>query len=526
MKVAALFLAAICSALAQGLNPAALLQPPVHTWPTYNGDYSGRRYSTLAQINRSNVKSLALAWSFQEYAAPLKCTPLEVNGILYLSAPDNLWAVDARTGREIWHFERPSEGDHIASRGVAMYKDRLYFGTPDAHLICLDARRGKVIWDKQIADVSFGYYLALAPLVVKDKIIIGTSGDSADVRHFIEALDPMTGNTIWRWYTTPDPGTAAAHTWSNTEAMLHGGGPAWLTGTYDPGLNLLYWGTGNPHPVLAGGGREGANLYTCTIVALNPDTGKLVWYYQTSPHDTHDWDSVETPVLFDGEFRGKPRKLLAQAARNGYFFLLDRTNGKHLLTVPFAPMDWALRINANGQPIPNPKMEPRADGSLVEAGPTGATNWNAPSFDPQTGLFYVNGNVGYTVFYLSLGPNGKPEGHQGGTEAPLLSQAFLEAIDYRTGKIRWKRREESGAAHPGILTTAGHLLITADVSGNILALDPATGDTLWRIYTGSAMNSSPMTYELDGRQYILTAVGRVLYAWSLPSKGQNTARLQ
>lgn len=516
MKPTALFLAAICSALGQGLNPAALLRPPVHTWPTYNGDYSGRRYSTLAQINRGNVKSLALAWSFQEHAAPLKCTPLEVNGILYLSAPDNVWAVDARTGREIWHFERPSEGDHIASRGVAIYRNRLYFGTPDAHLICLDARNGKVIWDKQIADVAFGYYLALAPLVVKDKVIIGTSGDSADVRHFIEALDPITGNTIWRWYTTPDPGTPAARTWPNTEAMLHGGGPAWLTGTYDPELNLLYWGTGNPHPVLAGESRAGANLYTCTIVALGADTGKLVWYYQTSPHDTHDWDSVETPVLFDSDFHGKPRKLLAQAARNGYFFLLDRTNGRHLLTAPFVPTDWVLGINAKGQPVPNPKMEPQADGSLVETGPTGATNWNAPSFDPQTGLFYLNGSAGYTVFYLSLGRKGKPEGHQGGTEAPLVSHAFLEAIDYRTGKIRWKRREESGAAHPGILTTAGHLLITADVSGNILALDPATGDTLWRIYTGSTMDSSPMTYQLDGRQYILTAAGRVLYAWSLP----------
>ncbi|MGH9584832.1 MAG: acido-empty-quinoprotein group A, partial [Bryobacteraceae bacterium] len=463
MKAAFLFFAAGVCALAQGLNPAALLKPPTQTWPTYNGDYSGRRYSTLAQINRGNVRSLALAWSFQVHSAPLKCTPLEVNGILYFSAPDNVWAVDARTGREIWHFDRPSKGDHIGSRGVAMYRNRLYFGTPDAHLICLDARDGKQIWDIRIADVKFGYYLALAPLVVKNQIIVGTSGDSSDVRHFLEALDPVTGKTIWRWYSTPAPGTAAARTWPNAQAMEHGGGPMWLTGTYDPELNLIYWGTGNPHPVLAGTERPGANLYTCTIVALNAGTGKLVWYYQTSRHDTHDWDSVETPVLFDAEFGGKPRKLLAQAARNGYFFLLDRTNGKHLLTAPFVPTDWASGINAEGQPIPNPKMEPRADGSLVEAGPTGATNWNAPSFDPQTRLFYVNGDVGFTAFYLTLGANGKPEGHQGGAETPLVSHAFLEAIDYRTGKIRWKRREESAAAgHPGILTTAGRLLITSD----------------------------------------------------------------
>ncbi|HEX7361442.1 MAG TPA: acido-empty-quinoprotein group A [Bryobacteraceae bacterium] len=514
--MACLFFAAALCAVAQGLNPAALLKPPTNTWPTYNGDYSGRRYSTLKQINSSNIGSLAPAWAFQEHAVPLKCTPLEVNGILYLSAPDNVWAVDARTGREIWHFNRPSQGDHLASRGVAMYKDRLYFGTPDAHLICLDARSGKAIWDKQIADVKFGYYLALAPLVVKDKIIIGTSGDSSDVRHFLEALNPETGKIIWRWYTTPAPGTPAARTWPNTQALLHGGGPAWLTGTYDPELNLIYWGTGNPHPVLAGTGRAGANLYTCTIVALNADTGKLVWYYQTSPHDTHDWDSVETPVLFDADFHGKPRKLLAQAARNGYFFLLDRTDGQHLLTAPFVPTDWALRINAKGQPIPNPKMEPQPDGSVVEAGPEGATNWNAPSFDPQTGLFYVNGHVGYSAFYLRLGPNGDPQGHQGGAVTPLVSHAFLEAIDYRTGKIRWKRCEEDVSGHPGILTTAGHLLITADVSGNILALDPATGKTLWHRYAGGPMNSSPMTYVLDGRQYILTAVDRMLYAWALP----------
>jgi alcohol dehydrogenase (cytochrome c) len=510
------FFAAALIAMGQGLNPSALLKPPTNTWPTYNGDYSGRRYSTLTQINSDNVRSLALAWAFQERAAPLKCTPLEVNGILYLSVPDNDWAVDARTGREIWHFHRPSQGDHIASRGVAMYKDRLYFGTPDAHLICLDARSGKVIWDEQIADVKFGYYLALAPLLVKNKIIIGTSGDSADVRHFVEALDPETGKMIWRWYSTPAPGEPAALTWPNAQAMQHGGGPAWLTGTYDPELNLIYWGTGNPHPVLAGTGRAGANLYTCSIVALNADTGKLVWYYQTSPHDTHDWDSVETPVLFDEDFDGKPRKLLAQAARNGYFFLLDRTNGEHLLTAPFVPADWALKINAKGQPVPNPKMEPQPDGSLVETGPTGATNWNAPSFDPQTGLFYVNGHTGFSAFYLTLGPNGKPEGHQGGAETPLVSHAFLEAIDYRTGKVCWRRREEGASGNSGILTTAGHLLITADVKGNILALDPATGKTLWHVYAGGPMNSSPMTYKLDGRQYILTAVDRVLYAWALP----------
>jgi len=291
-----------------------------------------------------------------------------------------------------------------------------------------------------------------------------------------------------------------------------------MTGTYDPGLNLIYWGTGNPHPVLAGIGRVGANLYTCSIVALNADTGKLAWYYQPSPHDTHDWDAVETPVLFDAEFHGRIRKLLAQASRNGYFFLLDRATGEHLLTASFVPMDWAAGLDSKGQPIPNKAKEPQLDGALVEAYEEGATNWMAPSFDPDTKLFYVNAQQGFTLYYLALNAGGKPEGHQGGAASPLWSQALLVAIDYQTGKIRWTRNEEEGAAHPGILTTAGRLLITGDVSGNLLILDPRNGRTLWHVYAGGLLGSSPMTYELDGRQYILTGVDSVLYAWALPHK--------
>ncbi len=359
VKLLALFLLSFFSAVAQALDPAALLKPPRDTWPTYNGDYSGRRFSTLSQINQSNVASLAMAWAFQTHSDTLKSTPLEVNGVLYFTTPDNVWAVDARTGHRIWHYTRPSQGDHVGHRGVAMWKDRLYFGTPDAHLICLNARDGKPIWDIQIADVRFGYYVAIAPLVVKDELILGTSGDSADVPHFIEALDPITGKILWRWNTLPDPGAPGSETWPDKESLLHGGGPAWLTGTYDPDLNLIYWGTGNPHPVLAGVARAGSNLYTCSIVALNADTGKLAWYYQPSPHDTHDWDAVETPVLFDAEFGGKPRKLLAQASRNGYFFLLDRATGEHLLTAPFVPLDWASGLDSKGQPISNPAKEPQ-----------------------------------------------------------------------------------------------------------------------------------------------------------------------
>ncbi len=516
MKWFGIFLASCSSIAAQGLDPATLLKPATTTWPTYNGDYSGRRYSTLSQINKTNVSSLTMAWAFQTHGDALKSTPLEVNGILYFTVPDNVWAIDARNGHLVWHYNRPSHGDHVGQRGVAMYKDRLYFGTPDAHLICLNARSGKEIWNVEIADVRFGYYISVAPLVVKDHLIIGTSDDQADVPHFIEAIDPENGKVLWRWDTLPTPGAPGAETWPDTEALAHGGGPAWMTGTYDPDLNLVYWGTGNPHPVLAGVVRKGANLYTCSIVALNADTGKLAWYFQPSPHDTHDWDAVETPVLFDAEFQGRSRKLLAQASRNGYFFLLDRTTGEHLLTAPFVSLDWAMGLDSKGQPIPNPAKEPQSDGSLVAAAEEGATNWMAPSFDPETKLFYVNAQEGFMLYYLALNAAKRAEGHQGGSATSLWSKAMLVAIDYRTGRVRWTRQEEEGEGHPGILTTAGHLLFTGDVSGNLLALDPENGDTLWHANAGGTLGSSPMSYELDGRQYVITGVDSVLYAWTLP----------
>ena len=517
MKLLALCAVSLWSLSAQGLDPAALSKPPTTTWPTYNGDYSGRRFSTLNQINKSNVASLTMAWAFQTHSAELKSTPLEVNGILYFTTPDNAWAIDARNGRRIWHYSRPSQGDHVGHRGVAMYKDRLYFGTPDAHLICLNARDGKPIWDVEIADVKLGYYISVAPLLVKGRLIIGSSGDQTDIQHFVEAIDPENGKVVWRWNTVPGPDQPGSETWPDKESLTHGGGPAWMTGTYDPEANLIYWGTGNPAPVLAGVVRPGANLYTCSIVALNPDTGKLVWYFQPSPHDTHDWDAVETPVLFDADFRGKPRKLLAQASRNGYFFLLDRITGEHLLTAPFVSIDWASGLNARGEPTPNPKKEPAPDGSLVEAAEEGATNWMAPSFDPETKLFYVNAEEGFGMYYLTLNANGKAVGHQGGASSRLREHSVLVAIDYQTGKIRWRRKAGEGGGHPGILTTAGGVLFTGDVSDNLLALDPENGQVLWHVNVGGSLGSSPMTYELDGRQYVITGVDGVLYAWALPN---------
>lgn len=498
---------------AQGLSPQTLLQPPTANWPSYNGDYSGRRYSTLDQINSQNIGSLTLAWRFRA-TGTLKSTPLEVNGILYLTTPDNVWAVDARTGNTIWHYYRPSEGDHIGHRGVGMYGDWLYFTTPDAHLVSLDARDGKVRWDIELADPKLGYFSTMAPLVIRDHVIAGVSGDVTDIPGFLDSIDPQTGAVQWRWYTEPRPGAPGSETWpKNSDAILHGGAMTWMTGTYDPELNLLYWGTGNPNPVLSGETRPGDNLYTCSIVALNPDTGKLAWYFQPSPHDVHDWDAVETPVLFNGEFGGVQRQLIAQASRNGFFVVLDRATGEHLVTTSFIDINWASGVDSRGRPIAKPGYEPRPDGALVEPASGGATNWLAPSFDPQTGLFYVSARRSFSIYYLTT--EGKPEGWAG-RDASLWEDSTIRALDYRTGKVVWNHEIGEGSSGAGILTTAGHLLFTADVRSNLLALDPATGKTLWHLNVGDSTQNSPMTYQLDGRQYLLIAVHDELLAFALP----------
>ncbi len=513
-----LSLAVIISALtlsAQALDPTALLKPPTDTWATYNGDYSGRRYSPLKQINTSNVGSVTLAWMFRTHSPTIKSTPLLVNGILYFTVPDNVWAVDARTGRQIWHYHYNSEGgDHIGHRGLGMYGNWLYFTTPDAHLLSLNAKDGTVRWKVELADVKLGYFATVAPLVVHNHVIVGVSGDVTDIPGFLESVDPETGKMQWRWYTEPKKGEPGSETWpKDTDAIEHGGGMTWITGTYDPELNLLYWGTGNPNPVLAGEGRPGDNLFTCSIAALNPDSGKLVWYFQPSPHDVHDWDAVQTPVLFDADFRGSKRKLLAQASRNGFLFVLDRATGKNLLTAPFIESNWASGIDATGRPIAKLEKYPTSDGSLVEPGSDGSTNWMAPSFDPDTGLFYVSARRIFSVFYKTA--TGKPEGW-GGRDRNLWVNSVLQAIDYQTGKIRWSHELGDGEDIAGILTTAGGLLFTADNSENLLALDAATGKTLWHVNAGGGMESSPMTYELGGKQYVLTAVQDLVLVWSLP----------
>ncbi len=491
---------------AQGVDQSMLLHPPANSWPTFHGDYSGRRHSSLTQINRQNVGKLTLAWAFQtRQTASLKSSPLLVDGILYFTVPENIWAVDARSGHMIWHYVNPpTKGDHIGNRGVAMYKEWLYFMLPDGHLLCLNAKDGTVRWKVEVADVSKGYWTTMAPLVVRDHVIVGVSGDFDNLTGYLRSVDPDTGKTQWQWNATPPAGTPNATT----------GGMTWMTGTYDPELNLIYWGTGNPTPVLNGSTRPGNDLYTCSIVAVNPDTGKLAWGFQMSPHDTHDWDAVEIPVLVDGEFNGHPRKMVMQASRNGYFAVIDRTNGKGLLTVPFGPVNWSLGVDKQGNPIPNPEKEPAPDGRLVAPDEGGVTNFRSPSFDPKTGLFIVDAHPSYSLYFA------KPaDGNYGwaGADYSLWGKGVLEAIDYKTGKIRWTHEAGQNGDGAGVLTTDSGVTFTGDGNGNVLALDTATGKTLWHAGSGARIESSPTTYDLDGRQYVLVGSGSVLFAWALPA---------
>jgi alcohol dehydrogenase (cytochrome c) len=518
--------------LAQGLDAQKLLQKgPTDTWPTYNGDYSGRRFSPLTQVQTGNVHRLSLAWMYRVKITggamrgvgdpDIKSTPLMVNGVLYFTIPDHVYAVDARTGQELWHYDWVDKGGHlVGNRGVGMYGDWLYFLAPDGWFISLEAKTGKERWRKKVADEKMQYFTTGAPMVAGNHVIVGVGGDAIDVPGYLEAHDPATGELQWRWNSEPLKGEPGSETWPDEDSMRHGGGMTWLPGTYDPELNLLYWGTGNANPVMAGQGRKGDNLWTCSIVALHADTGKLDWYFQGSPHDTHDWDNTETPVLFDATIGGKSRKLLAQAARNGYFFVLDRTNGESIVSKPFVPLNWSKGIDKRGEPIPDPQKEPTVDGNLITINGGGGTNWMPPSLSPQTGLFYVNAFRGYSVTYLT-DTGTHPEGY-GGSIRGLWTQHVLEALDYKTGDVKWSHGYSTamgtggvGLGGPGILTTAGGLLFSGDYFGNLIAFNAANGEILWHFPMLHSLGNGPETYELDGVQYVVAGGGDTLYVFSL-----------
>jgi alcohol dehydrogenase (cytochrome c) len=494
--------------LAGGFDPTRLLSEPTDAWPTFHGDYTGRRHSPLTQITPDNVHTLTLAWVFQSDQS-MKATPIIVDGVIYVTAPDNLWAIDARTGRQIWRYRyRQNQAFHIGHRGAAIAGDSVFLTTPDAHLLALDVRDGRVKWNVEVADAARGYWSTNAPLVIRDHLIVGVSGDFDNLPGILKSFDPQTGKLQWTFHSTPPVGTPDSISGGAT------GGQMWMTGTYDPELNLLYVGTGNPTPVLNGGVRPGDNPWTCSIVALDPDTGELAWGFQVSPHDTHDWDAAEVPVLVDAEFDGAMRHLLMQASRNGYFVVLDRGTGENLLTRPFARVNWSRGIDRDGRPIPDPEKEPARDGRLVSPDEGGATNYRSPSFDPETGLFIVSASDAYSLYFF------KPEhGDYGwaGADYSVFNHGVLRALDYRTGEIRWSHDLHGGSGAAGVLTTATGLTFTGDSAGSALALRTADGATLWHSGIGRVGNS-PISYDLDGRQYVLIGGGSGLYAFALPER--------
>jgi alcohol dehydrogenase (cytochrome c) len=537
---------------AQGVHRDLLHKPLADAWPTYSGDYSGKRYSALTQINQRNVKTLTLAWTRRLVAGPgpsgpvppddppvitggegdvvyggatiVKGAVLSINGVLYVTAPDNVWALDANDGHLLWrYFWKTKGGTHIGNRGAGMWGNYLFFVTPDNYLISLDAKTGKERWHKELASFQQQYFHTMAPVVIDNHVLVGSSND-LDMPGFLQAFEPETGELQWKWYATPQKaGDPGLDTWKNLDASIHGGGHPWVPGAYDPETRLYIIGTGNPTPAYTSAPRgEGLeNLYTCALVAINVDTGKMAWYYQTSPHDTHDWDSAQTPVLVDGEFGGRPRKLMLTAARNGYFFVVDRVTGEHLLTSKFSESaNWARpELNAKGQPIRIPAKDHHIAGALVSSANQGAANWPPPSYSPQTGLFYVPTTETYALYYLTepdprgaLGLGGKDERSVG------TAGSYLTAIDYKTGKIVWKRRYRTTAntgLTAGFLTTAGRLLFAGDVGGNFVAYDPANGTPLWHTQLGANTTNAPETYMVDGKQYVLVAAGDTLYAFTL-----------
>ena len=511
-----------------GISFADVAHPAPGSWPTYHGNESGNRFSPLEQINTGNVEHLAPRWMFTIPGAPrpLQVTPVVVDGVMYVTSVNEAYALDARSGREIWHYSRPRSqglaGDAASgiNRGVAILGDRVFMVSDNAHLFALHRFTGQLIWDVEMADSRQNYGSTSAPLVVNDLVVAGVSGGDEGVRGFLDAYKASTGERVWRFWTIPAPGEPGSETWIG-RAIEHGCGTTWLTGTYDPETKLLYWPTGNPCPDYNGDERKGDNLYTASVLALHPATGKLAWYYQFTPHDLHDWDATETPTLVDARFHGEIRKLLLQGNRNGFFYVLDRVTGKVLLAEPFVKkMTWASGIGADGRPKLLPGNEPTVEGQLVCPSVAGAANWPSTAFHPATGLYYMFAEESCNVYTKNdqWWEAGKSF-YGGGARRPPgdnVSGKFLKAIDIQTGKIAWETADIGGGIlGSGLMATAGGLLFYGDGSGAFIAADAQDGKRLWHFNTGQNFKAGPMTYVVDGNQYIGTAAGSSILAFSL-----------
>jgi alcohol dehydrogenase (cytochrome c) len=511
------------------VQPSDLLQKTIeNNWVSYNGDYTGRRFSSLVQVTPANVSHLAAKWVFHtRNAGVLEVTPVVVAGVMFITGSNDAYALDAKTGALLWHHARgvssgliDDASGHI-NRGVALLGTRVYMETDNAHLLCLDARSGNLIWDVAYANNNKNYGGTSAPLIVKDKVLVGTSGGDDGVRGFLAAFDAQTGKQMWRFWTVPAPGEKGSESWPAGDEYLHGGATTWMPGTYDPELNTLYWGTSNPAPDYDGSVRPGDNLYTSSLVALDPDTGKMRWYFQFNPHDLYDYDSVQTPVLVDAKFKNKPRKLIVTANRNGFLYILDRTTGEYLYSKQFMKrMNWAKGIDKNGRPISN-NLIPDAKGVLVCPGIVGASNWYSPSYDPRTNMFYFRSLEACNVIHMKKEPF--QEGrtfYSTGAQTPLGNvpdEGYINAFDLTKLDFAWRDKQiGEDQAWAGVMTTASGLLAFGNDASEFEMDDARTGTPLWAFKLGQPMHASPMSYGIDGNQYFAVAAGDDVFAFALP----------
>ncbi len=499
-------------------------------WPTYNGDAGGNRYTALKQIDKGNVARLAPQWMFtMEGVARAETTPVVVEGLMYVTSANECWAVDAGTGREVWHFQRPKTRGIAGNaaggfnRGVAWAGDRVFMVTDHAHILALNRFSGAVEWETEMADWRQNYNATSAPLAVGRMVISGTAGGEQGARGFVAAYDQATGKELWRFWTVPKRGEPGSETWQG-KGIDHPSAVAWFTGTFDAESNTLYWPTGNPGPDLNDEDRGGDNLYSCSILALDAATGTLKWHYQFTPHDVFDWDATEPPVLVDIDWKGAPRKLLIQANRNGFFYVLDRTDGKLLSATPFVKkLNWAKEIGADGRPVLN-AWEPAGAGVKICPSMDGASNWFSTSFSPATGLYYVQTLEKCNVYVKTHVEWEAGRGYMGGSSRAVpdeVPQKLLRAIDVRTGKIAWEMPQIGPAnSWGGTLATASGLVFFGEDSGMLMAVDGRTGKALWEFQTSQVWKASPMTYAFDGKQYVAVAAGQTILAFAVPSAGK------
>jgi len=509
-------------------------------WLTYGGDYTSRRYSLLDKVTPANVTQLESKWVLQNQVfGAWQSTPLVVDGIMYVTQrPNDVLALDAKTGRVFWVYRyTPSPDARVCcgsnNRGVAILGDTLFMGTLDAHLVAIDAKNGRQLWNTTLADVKLAYSITLAPLVVKDKVIVGVGGGEFGIRGFIAAFDAKTGKEAWRFYTIPGPGEKGHESWQG-DAWKNGGGSIWVTGSYDPELNLTYWGVGNPGPDWNPDQRPGDNLYTDSVVALDADTGALKWHFQFTPNDAYDYDSVQVPVLVDMNWRGPAAKLMLWANRNGFFYVLDRVTGRFLSGTPFVKVNWASHLDERGRPV----QTPQPPGSPTWPGNQGGTNWYPPSYSPRTELFYFSVWENYASIYRKetstyqpgrnfsgggftvLTPVPGAPGVGIGRRSPInnwtneVGSGAVIAVDPRTGDRRWKF-DQFDVTDSGILTTASDLLFTGGREGYFYALDAKSGALLWKASLGGQVVAAPITFEVDGRQYVSVVAGHTLVTFGL-----------